>query len=88
MWHPDGVYLGMHLIWWLFWIVLLIVVFGVLVPTPRSSRRTTALEILQRRYAAGELTTQEYEERRARIERDVPLAREGVNADQQQKAAS
>ena len=32
--------------------------------------REDPLGILQRRYAAGELTTAEYEERKARIERD------------------
>ncbi|MEO6588688.1 MAG: SHOCT domain-containing protein [Pyrinomonadaceae bacterium] len=28
---------------------------------------------MQRRYAAGELTTEDYEERKAQLERDTPL---------------
>ncbi len=50
--------------------------------------RETPLGILQRRYAAGEITTEEYEQRKMRIERDllnpklqslsgVPLEQEG-----------
>ncbi|HVZ85649.1 MAG TPA: SHOCT domain-containing protein [Polyangia bacterium] len=42
---------------------------------PVSRRRVRfyehPLSVLQRRYAAGEITTQEYEERRARIENDA-----------------
>ncbi|MEO8467221.1 MAG: SHOCT domain-containing protein [Gammaproteobacteria bacterium] len=30
------------------------------------------IHLLQRRYAAGEISTEEYEERKTRIERDTP----------------
>jgi putative membrane protein len=33
----------------------------------------TPLQILQRRYAAGEITSEEYEERRAKLLRDVRI---------------
>jgi len=65
---------GMYWLWWLFWIVLLAVIFGFAWPVPRGTLRgyrdQTPLGILRRRYAAGEITTQEYEERRAILERD------------------
>jgi putative membrane protein len=48
----------MHLFWWIFWVVLLVVVFGVLTPVPRGRARETPLQILQRRYAQGELSSQ------------------------------
>jgi len=44
-----------------------------LTPIPRGEarqRRQTPLEILQRRYAAGEISTQEYDERKAKLELD------------------
>ncbi|MEW6681482.1 MAG: SHOCT domain-containing protein [Nitrospirota bacterium] len=71
--HFDGWgFFGMHVFWWLFWIVLILAFFSLLTPVPRHRARETPLQILQRRYAAGELSTQEYEERKARLERDAP----------------
>lgn len=40
-------------------------------PVPRSRRRVSPLEILQRRYAAGEISDKEYEERKTKLERDT-----------------
>jgi putative membrane protein len=71
----NGWFFGMHLIWWLFWIILIVLFFSLLSPLRRRTARgdrQTPLEILQRRYAAGELSTQDYEERKARLERDRP----------------
>lgn len=65
-------FFGMHVFWWLFWILLILAFFLLLTPVPRHKARETPLQILQRRYAAGELSTQEYEERKARLERDAP----------------
>jgi putative membrane protein len=71
--HFDGWgFFGMHVFWWLFWIVLILAFFSLLTPVPRHRARETPLQILQRRYAAGEFSTQEYEERKARLERDAP----------------
>ena len=69
MHYVDWMFWGMHVFWWLFWVAIVVVLFLSLTPT---SRRQTErpLDILQRRYAAGEITTQEYEERKAVIERD------------------
>ena len=64
----DGVWFwGMHVFWWLFWILLISLFFAVLRPVPRNKLRETPLQILQRRYAAGEVSTQEYEERKAHL---------------------
>jgi putative membrane protein len=61
-------FLGMHAFWWLFWIVLLVWAYRYAVSrVKQQGRRETPLEVLQRRYAAGELSTQEYEERKARL---------------------
>jgi putative membrane protein len=63
----GGWFWGMHQFWWLFWIAV-IVLFFVLRAAPRNKPRETPLQILQRRYAAGEISTQEYEERKAKLE--------------------
>lgn len=37
----DGYHwMGMHLFWWAFWILFLVVVFGWFEPVPRNRRRT------------------------------------------------
>ena len=64
---------GMHLFWWIFWVILIVLLFALVMPRQRRTMRThreTPLEVLQGRYAAGEISTEEYEERRARLERD------------------
>lgn len=70
--HFDGWgFWGMHIFWWLFWIALIVVFFALIEPVPRGRRRETPLEVLQRRYAAGEIGEKEYEERKRTLERDV-----------------
>lgn len=67
---------GMNFIWWLFWLGLLAAFFALATPVPRRRVRLYdhPLSILRRRYAAGEITTQEYEERRALLLRDLEAA--------------
>ena len=61
----GGWFWGMHLLWWLFWFLIVASFFSLLTPVPRNKVRETPLQVLQRRYAAGEIPTQEYEERNA-----------------------
>ncbi len=68
-------FMGMHIFWWFFWVIAMLIFFSWLVPVRRSTwheyqQRESPLEVLQRRYASGEMTTPEYEERRAVLERD------------------
>ncbi len=67
----GGWFWGMHLFWWLFWLVLIAAFFALMTPVPRKQARETPLEILQRRYAAGEISTDEYAERKNRLEQDA-----------------
>lgn len=58
---------GMHLVWWLFWVVLAIGIWWAVTRSSAASRPTvleTPLEVLRRRYAEGALTTEEFEKRR------------------------
>jgi len=71
MWYGNGWMLGMHLFWWFFWVLLIVGLVLLLVrrqaEPPPARREPSALEILERRYAAGEISTQEFEERKARL---------------------
>lgn len=62
---------GMHAFWWLLWLAVVVALFAAFVPLSHRRRRETPLELLQHRYAAGEISTEEYEERKARLERDA-----------------
>ena len=71
---------GMSVFWWLFWVIAIVVFFSLLAPVPRArlrDRHETPLDVLQRRYAAGELTTAEYDERRTRLLADRAAGDEG-----------
>ena len=68
----GGCMMGMHWLMWIFWIVLLaLIVWGIvyLLKSRRDDRppRESPAETLQRRYAAGEISTEEYEERKRRL---------------------
>ncbi|MGK7294295.1 MAG: SHOCT domain-containing protein [Candidatus Wenzhouxiangella sp. M2_3B_020] len=61
----------------IFWALLLVVlVWAVVRAVPQwtsqtgtpSTQRETPLQILERRYADGEITTEEYEERKSRLQ--------------------
>jgi len=75
MFYDNGLF-GMHMLWWFFWIMLLVSFFSFSTPVSRKKarfNRLTPLDILQRRYAAaGELATEDYDERKSRLERDAP----------------
>ena len=61
----DYHFFGMHMMWWVFWLLLLVVTFGWFEPVSKTRiRRDTPLEILQRRFASGEITAAEYEEKK------------------------
>ncbi|WP_237151224.1 SHOCT domain-containing protein [Pontibacter actiniarum] len=64
------------MIWWLFWIIVAVVCFGYLINASRGRKtyqRDTPLDILKRRYAAGEIDTEEYNLRKRELEREDNL---------------
>lgn len=67
MHYGEWSFWGMHLFWWLFWIVIIVALVLPITPVSRGRRRETPLEVLQRRYAAGEVSTEEYEKRKAKL---------------------
>ncbi len=75
MFYDGGFYMGgMHGLWWIFWVVLIValVFFGWGRPSEQRRRpRETSQEVLQRRLANGEITPDEYEKRKALLDRDT-----------------
>lgn len=63
MHYYDGNFGGMHLIWWIIWIVFLAWIFFVPADIPyRKSKKENPLEILKKRFAKGEISKEEFEE--------------------------
>lgn len=61
----HGHYGGMHFIWWIIWMA--VIIFIVIIPRfntfPKNEeKKETPLTILKRRYAKGEITKEEFQE--------------------------
>ena len=72
----DGAYsmAGMHGLWWFFWLALIgaLVFYGWGSPSEkRRHLRETPLDVLKRRLASGEIAPEQYEQRKALLDRDA-----------------
>ena len=75
MFHDGSYMVGMHGFWWLFWLLMIGLWFfaGWGRPGRRRDRpRETAHDLLRQRLASGEINPQQYEERKALLDRDAP----------------
>lgn len=61
---------GMHLFWWLIWVAIFIWIFATPYEIPGAKRKNSPLDILQKRFAGGSITKEEYEEKKAILEKD------------------
>ncbi len=70
MMSPDHYhYWGMHLIWWFVWGIVLFWVFATPYSIPgQRTRKETPIDILKKRLASGQITNQEYQEKKAILE--------------------
>jgi putative membrane protein len=71
MWgHGEEHFWGMHWIWWILWLGFISWIFLTPWDVPGQRRNSNSpLEILKKRYAAGEINKQEYEEMKKTIEK-------------------
>lgn len=73
----DGMFWGMHFMWWIFFIVVLVWLFTARHTLFRPPSRTDSpLDILKQRFARGEINKEEYEERRRVLENEKSLEHE------------
>ena len=64
-------YWGMNIMWWFIWGMLLFWIFALPYDIPgQRNRKSSPLDILQRRFANGEITKGEYEEKKKTLEND------------------
>ncbi|NWJ49997.1 MAG: SHOCT domain-containing protein [Bacteroidetes bacterium] len=65
-------YWGMDLIWWCVWLVLLFWIFAVPYNIPgQRNKKDSPLDILQKRFATGQITADEYQEIKKILENDL-----------------
>ena len=65
-------YWGMNFVWWIIWMGLLLWIFAVPYDIPGQRRRIDSpLDILQKRFASGQISSDEYSEKRKIIENDL-----------------
>lgn len=72
MWNAyNNHFWGMHIFWWLVWIIVLIWIFATPYDIPgQRKKRDTPLDILKKRFARGEITKEEYEEKKQFLEKN------------------
>jgi len=69
MYNNDFNFWGMNLIWWFIWIVLLFWIFATPYNIPgQRMKNDSPLDILKKRFAAGEINAAEYEEMKKTLE--------------------
>ncbi len=62
-------YWGMHLIWWIIWVGCIFWIFATPYDIPgQMKKKDSPLDILQKRYASGKITTHEYQEQKKILE--------------------
>lgn len=72
MFHDGYHFWGMHLIWWFIWIIILFSIFGFYEPVRKTRiKKDSPLDILQKRFASGEISKDEYFENKKISEEDI-----------------
>jgi putative membrane protein len=69
--YNNGNFWGMNFIWWLIWMVMIFWIFATPYDIPgQRKKKDSPLDILQKRFASGEITTEEYQEKKKILEND------------------
>ncbi|HEY5370868.1 MAG TPA: SHOCT domain-containing protein [Hanamia sp.] len=71
--HYNNSYWGMNMIWWVIWIIMIFWIFATPYNIPgQRMKNDSPFDILRKRFAAGEITNDEYQEKRKILEDDIP----------------
>lgn len=69
MYYNNYQFGGMHLVWWFVWSIMLFWIFASPYTIPgQRSRKDSPLDILKKRFAAGEITKEDYQEKKKIVE--------------------
>jgi putative membrane protein len=62
---------GMHLLWWIVWVTVIFWIFATPYDIPgQRKKKDSPLHILQKRLASGQITDEEYLEKRKLLEKN------------------
>ncbi len=68
----SNYYWGMNPIWWGIWVVMIFWIFVLPYDVPgQRKKKDSPLDILQQRYAMGQMTTEEYKERKKILDTNI-----------------
>ena len=68
----NNYYWGMNVVWWIIWIILMFWIFAIPYKIPGQRRsRDTAFDILQKRYAQGNISEAEYYDKKRIMEEEL-----------------
>jgi putative membrane protein len=74
----ESYYWGMHFAWWLIWMSLLFWIFALPYDIPgQRRRRDSPLDILEKRFASGELNMEEYYDKKRILRNDINESSKG-----------
>lgn len=63
--HNDYHFWGMHMLWWVFWVIMMLWLFATPYDIPgQRTKNDTPLDILKKRYVKGEITKEEFDEKK------------------------
>jgi putative membrane protein len=72
--NTDYQFWGMHFIWWFIWFMFIFWIFALPFRIPgQRYLKETPLDKLKMRYAAGEINTEEYQEKKRILEEGLPI---------------
>ena len=69
MMYYNGNFGGMNLVWWFVWMIMLFWIFATPYDIPGQRRKKDSpFDILQKRFASGDLSIEEYQEKKNILE--------------------
>ena len=65
-------YWGMNFIWWIIWMIMIFWIFATPYNIPgQRTKKDSPLDILQKRFASGQINNDEYQEKKKILENDL-----------------